>query len=138
MHPSMLPKKQLEQLADARADEAQALLKGGFDSGAYYLAGYAVEFALKARIATNFQADAIPDKKYVLAVYDHSLETLIGLAGLRKELDQTMKLDPQFAARWGIASKWSESARYDVAAAAMVGAVTDPAKGLLQWIKQYW
>jgi hypothetical protein len=138
----MLPKKQLEQLADARANEAKTLFNAGLFSGAYYLAGYAVEFALKARIARNFQADTIPQKSYVQDVFTHDLKRLMGLAALKNELDQKVQGDPQFAAFWGIASQWNESARYDiwdkVATTAMLVAVGDSQKGLLQWIKQYW
>ena len=138
----MLSKKQLEQLAVARAGEAKALFNVGFYSGAYYLAGYGVEFALKARIAKNFQADAIPEKSYVLDIFTHDLKRLVGLAALKKDLEQSSKADPQFAAIWGIASQWNETARYEiwdkVASTAMVVAVCDPKKGLLRWIKQFW
>ena len=41
-----------QRLADVRIDEAGVLLAAGRWSGAYYLAGYAVECALKACIAT--------------------------------------------------------------------------------------
>ncbi|HZL18800.1 MAG TPA: DNA-binding protein [Polyangia bacterium] len=138
----MLPKKQLEQLADVRANEAKTLFNAGFFSGSYYLAGYALEFALKARIAKNFLADAIPERSYVQDIFTHDLKKLMGLAALRKELEQKVQGDPQFAAFWGIASQWDESARYDiwdkVAATAMLVAVCDSQKGLLQWIKQFW
>jgi HEPN domain-containing protein len=47
----------LQQLAELRITEAKVLLDNGFYAGAYYLAGYAVECALKACIAklTNRQ-----------------------------------------------------------------------------------
>ena len=80
----MLPKKQLEQLADVRANEAKTLFNAGLFSGAYYLAGYALEFALKARIAKNFQADAIPEKSYVQDIFTHDLKKLMGLAALKR------------------------------------------------------
>ena len=125
----MLPKKQLEQLAAARANEAKTPFNAGFFSGAYYLAGYALEFALKARIAKNFLADAIPEKSYVQDIFTHDLKRLMGLAALKKDLDQRVQGDQQFAAFWGIASQWDESARYDiwdkVAATAMIIAVCD-------------
>jgi HEPN domain-containing protein len=44
-------RKDLQFLARARIAEAKALLGSGNPHGAYYLAGYAVEFALKACIA---------------------------------------------------------------------------------------
>ncbi|MSU78452.1 MAG: HEPN domain-containing protein [Gemmataceae bacterium] len=42
---------QLQQLAQERVRDADSLLKAGQWSGAYYLAGYAVECGLKACIA---------------------------------------------------------------------------------------
>jgi len=38
----------LQQLAELRLKESKALFAAGFPEGAYYLAGYAVECALKA------------------------------------------------------------------------------------------
>ena len=43
----------LQQPALTRLAEAKALLAAGFPAGAYYLAGYAVECALKACIAKD-------------------------------------------------------------------------------------
>jgi HEPN domain-containing protein len=43
------------QLAEQRLAEAELLLANGFWSGAYYLAGYALECALKAKIASSFR-----------------------------------------------------------------------------------
>ena len=60
-----------QQLAEERLAEARALLKAGHPSGAYYLAGYAVECALKAKIAMQFRANEIPDRSLVNKAYDH-------------------------------------------------------------------
>ena len=57
------------------------LLQAGRYSAAYYLAGYAIELGIKARIASVFQADMIPEKSFVNAVYSHKLDDLVGLAG---------------------------------------------------------
>jgi HEPN domain-containing protein len=60
-----------QQLAEERLAEARALLETGHPSGAYYLAGYAIECALKARIAADFRADEIPDLRRVRDIYVH-------------------------------------------------------------------
>src|SRR6185436_11049822 len=60
------------RLAEERLAEATELLKTRHWSGAYYLAGYAAELALKAVIAGQFVAGAIPDKRLVNAVYTHN------------------------------------------------------------------
>ncbi len=49
-------------------------------SAAYSLSGYAVELGIKACIAKVFQANAIPDKAFVAAIYPHNLDELLGLA----------------------------------------------------------
>lgn len=43
--------KDIQELADWRLEEADYLCKGGYFDGAFYLAGYAVELYLKAKIA---------------------------------------------------------------------------------------
>ena len=52
----------LQQLSDLRIGEAKALLAQGFPEGAYYLAGYSVECALKACIARRTREHDFPDK----------------------------------------------------------------------------
>src|ERR1700733_9390749 len=66
-----------QQLAELRLAEAKSLLEKGLPSGAYYLAGYAIECALKAIIATGFRANEIPDKSLVNSVYTHNLNELL-------------------------------------------------------------
>jgi HEPN domain-containing protein len=72
----------LRAMAQAKLDDAVLLLQNGRFSNAYYLAGYAVELALKACIAAQFVADVIPDKSLVNAIYRHTLKDLVGTAGL--------------------------------------------------------
>jgi hypothetical protein len=138
----MLTKSLLQSLAETRRKDAETLLVAGQYSGAYYLSGYAVECALKAIIASRFVQEAIPPKKLVIDTYTHELGTLIGLAGLRAALDNYVGADPDFAARWGFVSKWSEASRYEswdaASAQTMYQSMADPTKGVLQWIKQFW
>lgn len=118
------------------------LLHAGRYSAAYYLAGYAVELGIKARIAGVFQADIIPEKSFVNAVYSHKLDELVGLAGIKRQLQDDMGRDPVLSAAWGIASKWNETSRYEMwdqfAAASMLQAVGDGNHGVLQWLKKHW
>ena len=71
-----------QQLAELRLAEAKLLARSGHPSGAYYLAGYAIECALKAHIAAQFKENQIPNKKFVDKIYTHNLRDLIKLAGL--------------------------------------------------------
>ena len=51
-----------QEIAELRLRESKALLAAGFPDGAYYLAGYAVECALKACIAKRSQEHDFPEK----------------------------------------------------------------------------
>ena len=138
----MTTKKDLETLATTRLEDAEHLFRAGRYSAAYYLTGYAVELGIKACIAGVFQANVIPEKSFVNAVYSHKLDELLGLAGIRKQLQDDMKGDAALSAFWGIATKWSEASRYEMwdqfAAASMIQAVGDGNHGVLQWLKKHW
>ena len=74
-------RKDLQFLARKRLTEANALLAAGHPDRAYYLAGYAVECALKA-LPRGTQRYDFPDKKSVDASYTHTLNHLIKVANL--------------------------------------------------------
>jgi HEPN domain-containing protein len=128
------------QLAELRLAEAKLLLAKGLPSGAYYLAGYAVECALKARIASKFQAGEIPDLKLVQNIYTHELPKLLNLAGLKDELEEEMKQNPELRSGWAVIAKWSERDRYEIwtteNATVMLQAVGAQDQGLLQWLQK--
>lgn len=134
----------LQQLAGLRLDEAKLLMREGLFSGAYYIAGYAIEFALKARIATQFRADEIPDKELVNAIYTHNLAKLLGPAGLESALDAARRTDSELERRWSVVKNWNEQARYSLwtkdEAAAMIDAIDGDGKsgGLFQWLSARW
>jgi hypothetical protein len=70
-------RKELQILAQTRLAESKALLGAGLPDGAYYLAGYSVECALKACIAKTTQRHDFPDKKSVDASHTHNLRDLV-------------------------------------------------------------
>ncbi len=129
-----------QELAKARLAEAKLLLESGLPSGAYYLAGYAIECELKAVIAAGFRANEIPDKSRVNSIYTHNLKDLLSLAGLKSPLEDDMNENSGLRESWAIISKWSEHARYEIwtadAAATMLEAVAAADKGLLQWLQK--
>lgn len=51
-----MDRRRFQELSRIRLDEAKALLESELSDGAFYLAGYAVECALKACIAKNTRA----------------------------------------------------------------------------------
>ena len=137
-----LTRTDFQQLADIRAAEAAALLAAGCWDGAYYLAGYAVECALKACVAKTTVAEEFPDKKRATQAYTHDLDDLFGLARLRDERNATAKSDLKFSESWDKVKAWAEDARYERwtegQARGLLTAVVEPTYGVLQWIKSRW
>lgn len=137
-----MDRKELQALSRIRAKEAKALLDAGLPEGAYYLAGYAVECALKACIAKKTQRHEFPDKDRVNKSYTHSLVELIRLAGLREAHDARIESDPAFRDNWLIVVSWSEDSRYLRNAAekaqGLVNAVGNPKSGILSWLRHCW
>jgi HEPN domain-containing protein len=133
-----------QRLAEIRLSEAKLLAEQGYPSGAYYLAAYAVECALKAHIAAQFKENQIPDKAFVNDIYTHDLKKPIRLAGLEAELDSARQADAGFRQSWTIVEGWTEQARHEVwtqeAASAIIDAVagSKDAKGIFQWLTSHW
>ena len=98
-------RKELQELSRIRFKEAKALLDLGMSDGAYYLAGYAVECALKACIAKQTQRYEFPDKKRVEASYTHSLGALAKLAGLEQYRQDLARQDQTFGDNWEVVLK---------------------------------
>src|SRR5215467_363676 len=94
MRPVPVTRREFQRLAELRANEASILAQRGKQQGAYYLAGYAVECALKACIAKQTRRNEFPPKPdYVRKAYTHDLIELLRLAGLDKQLEADMKLN---------------------------------------------
>ena len=137
-----LTAKSLQELADSRAAEALALLQLGHFSGAYYLAGYALECGLKALIAGGFEAGVIPDKKLVQQIYTHKLHELLKLAGIEGEGKELADRQPAFKENWLIALDWNEESRYEIhdadTADSLVSAILDLENGVFPWVRSKW
>jgi hypothetical protein len=132
-----------QNLALIRLTEAQALLASGNPSGAYYLAGYAVECALKACIAKETREhDFAPRPETVRDMYTHDVAKLVKVVGLKGALDSRSAAEPVFDRLWSIVSSWSEQARYATFTQAeaddLIDAINDPVHGVLSWLQQYW
>lgn len=133
----------LQQLAHTRLAEARALRAAGHAAGAYYLAGYAVECALKACIAKSVQQYDFPERDRVNQSYSHNLPQLLRTAGLEATLNAATTQNHAFALNWAIVKEWNESRRYSLAivardADALLAAVDDPADGVLRWLASHW
>jgi len=131
-----------QQLAELRLREAQALLAAGLPDGAYYLAGYSVECALKACIAKRTQLNDFPEKKLVNDSHTHDLGKLLNLAELKDELNAVIVNDPAMESALDRIQEWSETSRYQrkkaQEATALLKAIEDEEGGLLPWIRLHW
>lgn len=133
---------ELQQLAELRIRDAEALLSAQQWSGAYYLAGYAVECALKACIAKLTSQYDFPDKNFVNKCYVHDLERLIDLAGLEPHLLKEMRQNGLLESNWRVVKNWNEDYRYkqssELEARKLFNSIADPKNGLYPWIQNHW
>lgn len=144
---------ELQQLAESRLAEAKVLFANALFDGAVYLAGYALELGLKARVCERLDTEYPTEGPYT-TFRTHSYETLLKLAGLEKALDAEKLRDTDFASNWSYLTSqpstaaiggWSESWRYrrigsatqpDVARFLL--ALEDPNSGVLTWLRRLW
>lgn len=131
-----------QDLAQIRLAEAAALLQAERFDGAYYLAGYAVECALKACIAKGTQLYEFPDRKRVEASHSHNLRELMRVAGLENARVEKVGNDPEFRTNWDIVQSWSEQSRYRRNsrndAHSILDAVSEQSHGVMPWITLHW
>jgi HEPN domain-containing protein len=135
-------RKDFQELANLRLKEARSLLHARCWEGAYYLAGYVAECALKACIARQTERHDFPDKDRVNASHTHDLRKLVELAGLRDGLREAERAYPEFRANWIIVRDWLEGSRYErppqTEAENLVKALAERRHGVLQWLRQHW
>ena len=104
----------LQQLAELRVRDAEALLAASQWEAAYYLLGYCIECALKACVAKQFRLHDVPDRKLVNSFYTHRLDELLTIPGVKSGMETRFKADSKFEINWNTVRDWSETARYDV------------------------
>ena len=133
----------LQALTRARLKDARALLRAKRYDAAYYVAGYAIECALKACIAKMTKEFDFPDRDVVVRSYTHKLHDLVRVAGLEKELDARKAGDSSFAKQWTHVADWHEQSRYDCGTTysevkRLYFAITSRQHGVLTWLKKCW
>jgi hypothetical protein len=134
----------LQRLAGVRLREAKALLAAKEWAGAYYLAGYAVEYGLKSCILAYVERTGIifEDRKYAEKCWTHDLEELVSLARLEPSLGLAVAANPVLKANWLVVKEWSEVSRYrrtpHYQAKKLYRAITDKADGMMTWITNHW
>lgn len=133
----------LQLLSRERLADARALLRSGRYAGAYYLAGYAVECALKACIAKQFRRHDFPSKKLSIDSHTHDFTKLVISAGLEEALSSALATDEDLERNWRILRKWSTEDRYnsDISnanARQLYRAITARQSGVMRWLRNYW
>jgi len=133
----------LQLLAELRLKEAEVLLKARCFEGSYYLAGYAIECAIKACFARKTEQYDFPDRRDVDQIYRHDPKELILAAGLEGAWKNELKSSRAFTGNWAVVKEWSEQRRYSTKIAEsdatdLLNAVVDPVNGVLTWLKKLW
>ena len=103
----MISRKDLRAKARSYLRDAEALLRAKRFDGAYYICGYAVELALKARICRTLKWPGFPETsgefRDLQSFRTHNLDLLLKLSGIedrvttscRREWTEVIGWDPQ-------------------------------------------
>jgi hypothetical protein len=131
-----------QKLAMTRLADARVLLRNHRSSAAYYLAGYAIECALKACIAKKMRRSDIPRKELVIDSYTHRFDRLISGAALTQVITERERTDPRFKEALSQVLKWSSESRYASAspqdALDLLNAIENPQYGVLPCLRTFW
>ena len=134
----------IQNLADLCIKEAVKLQRSKFYDGAFYLAGYAVELYLKAKICENmdvpdFYDTHVPKSDLSKTFLIHNLDRLVLLSGLYSKFEAAKKIVPNLTNHWDKVLTWSEKSRYnnpntktEIEALEFI----ESAKIIIKWIKK--
>jgi HEPN domain-containing protein len=140
--------KEFWDLAELRLEDAQGLLNIQRWACAYYVAGYAVECALKALIVRDAErtGSVFDDKKLASQLLDsffvHDLEKLFKAANLEADFGLARGANTALDGSWQVVKGWKETSRYQqkgqTEAEAMVQAISHDPDGVMKWIRDRW
>lgn len=106
----MIATASLRAIAKARLRDAQVLLQAKRYDGAFYLCGYAVELALKARICRTLRWSGFPetgqDFKGLQSIKTHDLEILLRFSGIEDRIRR------KYLTEWSVLLDWNPEKRY--------------------------
>jgi HEPN domain-containing protein len=128
----MISRRDLRTIARGRLRDAQVLLRAKRFDGAFYLCGYAVELALKARICRTLGWPGFPesaqDFKGLQSVRTHDLEFLLRFSGVEA------RVKAKHLADWYAVLGWNPQKRYQA-----IGQSTgQEAAEMVTCVKSYW
>ena len=106
----MIAANNLRAIARARLRDAQILLQARRFDGAYYVCGYSVELALKARICRTLKWSGFPDTgqefRGLQSIKTHDLEILLRLSGVEP------RVRTKYLNEWSAVLNWNPEKRY--------------------------
>lgn len=140
---------EFKALALSRLKEARVLFNNGLYDGAFYLAGYSLESAFKARICKILDSDYPQGRQEYGSFLTHNYVILLKLAGLSRKLDIDKYANITLANNWSllttVSSGWSETLRYKpignsnkTSVSDILDALDDKNHGLISWLKKTW
>jgi hypothetical protein len=143
------------KLSNQRLAEASVLYSNGMFDGAFYLAGYSVELALKAKICERMGVPNLFDESDASVnsikgigeirktLKTHNLFTLLIFSGLKLKFDAEKAANKEFAkANSLLFTAWDENARYKPCGHMLPGDVDkminllSGPNGILSWIEK--
>lgn len=106
----MIRLRDLKSISKGRLKDAEVLQGAGRFDGAFYMSGYAVEIALKARACRTLKWEGFPDTasefKALQSFKTHNLPVLLKLSGTET------KIKSRFISEWSIVLRWNPESRY--------------------------
>jgi hypothetical protein len=106
----MLTRQELQKIARARLQDAEALYQSNRYDGSIYLCGYAVEVGLKNKICKTLGWEGFPStgKEFqdLQSFKTHKLDILLSLSGAEQ------KIKKNFLAQWSSVANWDPEVRY--------------------------
>lgn len=120
----MKNQSEIEALAYSKLADAEYLLADNRFDSAYYLAGYAIELLLKARVCKtlripdffdfdNAERKKLKNENVITKPYKvHDYEQLFILSGIYTEYRNELLNNETFSNTWWIVSQWNENSRY--------------------------
>jgi len=106
----VISRTDLQKMAQAKLEDAEALLQAKRYDSAVYICGYAIELALKARICLVLNWNGYPSNNAEVQKYQsfktHDLKVLLRLSGTEAIMTNKYKSE------WSAVSTWVPEFRY--------------------------
>ncbi len=144
----------LQKLAHQRLADAAVLVATDQPDTAFYLAGYAIECALKAAVCRTLDQDDFyqsdrtnKGNRYVQdrvfrEFKTHNYSDLLVLSGLSTKFERACLDDLQIDSAWSFIeqTRWSEQSRYELGTKTIdiASAFTNAVELIVLWISKHW